>query len=114
MQVLRNIVPAIARTDDKNILTFPSVTVGVLAGVQDLAGEIAQGGDVRGSRHAPDACGRDDVSRVYFAFGTVSAPKHNRPPLRFLVVGAALKFGSRPEIELHAFRIGFKPTGNFV
>src|ERR1700751_1193753 len=114
MQVLRNIVPAIARTDDKDILTFPSVTVVVLAGVQDLAGEIAQCGNVREIRNAANACGQDDVSRVYLAFGTVSAPEHNRPPLRFLVVGAALKFGSRPEIELHAFRIGFKPTGNFV
>ena len=51
---------------------------------------------------------------VGIALGAAGAPEHNRPALRFLVVGAALKFGSRPEIELHAFRIGFKPTGNFV
>ena len=65
MQVLRNIVPAIARTDDKDILTFPRVTVVILAGVQDLAGEIAQCGNVREIRNAANACAGRRVAGVF-------------------------------------------------
>ena len=47
MQILRDVMAAVAGSDHERLLVFPILTVGVLAGMQHRAGEILQAGDVR-------------------------------------------------------------------
>ena len=51
---------------------------------------------------------------VHLSLRAVSAAEHHRPSALLFVVRAALEFGGRPIVELHAFHIGLEPSGNFV
>lgn len=63
---------------------------------------------------AANSGGHDDVPRVHFPFSAVGTTQHNGPSSLSLVVCAALKLGSGPVVELHAFDIGLEPAGKFV
>jgi hypothetical protein len=41
MEILRDVVAAVARADDKNVLALPHVAIVVLTGVQNFAAEVA-------------------------------------------------------------------------
>ena len=114
VQVLRNIVAAVAGADDEDVLALPRLAVVVLAGVQNLAAEVAQRRDIRKARNAADSGRHDDVSRMHLPLRAVRATQHDRPSPFSFVVGAALEFGGRPVVELHAFHIGLEPAGKFV
>ena len=68
VQVLRDVVAAVASADDKGALALPCLAIVVLAGVQDLAAEARQRRDVRQARNAADAGGHDHVSRMHLAW----------------------------------------------
>ena len=58
MEVLRNIVAAVAGADDQGVPALPCLAVAVLAGVQDRAAEVWQRRDIGEARDAADAgCG---------------------------------------------------------
>src|SRR5260370_39937704 len=79
VQVLRNIMAAVARADDKDFLALPHLAVVVLAGVQNRAAEFAQRRNIRKARNTADSGGHDDVPRVHLPFRAVRTTEHNGP-----------------------------------
>src|SRR6185503_5235984 len=114
VQVLRDIVTAVAGTDDDGAPALPRLAVLVLAGMNDGPGKIPQGRDVRNARDAAHAGCEHYVPRMELALRAVRAAHHDRPALRLIVVHAALEIGAGPVIELHAFRVGLEPVGELV
>ena len=70
VQVLRNIVTAVAGADDEDVLPFPGLAIVVLAGVENLPAEVAQGRDIGKVRNAADAGSHDYMSRTYLPLGS--------------------------------------------
>src|SRR5205823_13874514 len=80
IEVLRNIVAAVAGADDEGVPALPFLAVNVLAGVQNLAAEVAQRRDV-GKVGVSAGPGRNaDVSRTLFRFRAVSPTPPDVPP----------------------------------
>src|SRR5277367_5283525 len=105
---------AVASADDQDALAPPRLAVFVLAGVQNLAAEVAQRRNIGKARNAAYSSGDDDMLRTHFPFCAVGPTEHYGPSLLALVVLAALEFAGRPIVELHAFHIGLEPRGKFV
>ncbi len=114
MQVLRDIMAAVARADDENVLAPPCLAVVVLTGVQNFAAEVAQARNIRKARNAAHAGGHHDVARVHLPLRAVGQTQDNGPSVRFFVVAAAFEFGAGPIIQLQAFHIGLEPGGQLV
>ncbi len=64
MQVLRDIVAAVAGADHQRAFALPRFAVAILAGMQNRAGEIFQAGNIRQIRNAADAGGQHDMPRM--------------------------------------------------
>ena len=114
MQILRDVVAAVAGADHDRRLAAPFFTVAVLAGMQHRAGEILQGRDVRHIRDAADAGRHHDVARMHRALAAIGAAQHHRPASFRLIVGATLELGAGPEVQLHGVDIGLEPVGELV
>ncbi len=114
MQVLRDVVAAVAGADHQRALTLPFLAVGVAAGMQHRAFEILQRRNLRQVRNAADAGGHHDMPRMHFARRAVGAAQRHVPALLRLVIRAAREFGAGPEVELHAFDIALEPVGELV
>src|SRR6476620_9583787 len=113
-EVLRDIVAAVARADDENILASPGLAVTVSAGVQNLAAEVSQARNVGKARNTTRAGRQHDVARAHLPLRAVGPAQHDGPSFRIFVVGAAFEFGGRPVVQLHTFYIGFEPRGQLV
>ena len=114
MQVLRDIMAAVARADDESVLALPHLAVVVLTGVQNPAAEVAQARNIRKARNPARPGGHHDVARVHLPLRAVGPTQHDRPSFRFFVVAAAFEFGGRPIVQLQALHIGLEPGGQLV
>src|SRR4029079_18680907 len=114
VQVLRNVVTTVAGADDQYALAAPCFTIVVLAGMQNLAPEVAQTRDIGNIRNAADAGCHDDVSWTQLPLSAIRATQHDRPSLLGLVIGSTLELSCRPVVELHTFHVGFEPAGQLV
>ena len=114
MQVLRDIMAAVAGADDENVLAPPHLAIVVLTGVQNAAAEVAQARNVRKAWNPAGPRGHHDVARVHLPLRAVGPTQHDRPPFRCFVVAAAFEFGGRPIVQFHALDIGLEPGGQLV
>ena len=114
MQVLRDVVAAVAGADDEDVLALPRLAVVVLAGMQNRAAEVAQCRHVRKVRNAADAGRHDDVARMHLPPRAVRPTEQGGPALPPFVVRAALELGGGPVVQLHRFDIGLEPAGELV
>src|SRR5439155_23873326 len=114
IEVLRNIVAAVAGANDKDVLSPPFLAVTILAGVQNPAAEVPQRRDVGKVRNSARPGRHDDVSRTHFPLRAVRPMQHDGPALLRFVVGPAPEFRGGPVAELHAFYIGLEPAGKLV
>jgi hypothetical protein len=113
VQVLGDVVAAVAGTYHEDVPAPPGFAVVVLAGVEDRAGEVAQTRDVRQVRDAADAGRHDDVARAHLPRAAFAA-QQDGPALLLLVVRAALERGGGPVVELQRLDIGLEPAGELV
>ena len=114
MQVLRDVVAAVAGADHDGALALPALAVVILAGMHHLAGKVLQAGDFRHARNAADAGRQHDMARMHGALAAVGAAQRHRPAAVLLVVTAALELGLGPEVQLHGLDIGLEPVGELV
>ena len=99
MQILRDVVAAVAGADHDRALALPVLAVVVLAGMQHGAAKIFQAGNVRHARNAADAGGQHDMARMHRALAAIGAAQRHGPALFFLVVAAALELGPGPKFS---------------
>ena len=114
IEVLRDIMAAVARAYDKNALALPRLAILVLTGVQNFTAEITQACNIRKARNAADPGGHHDVARVHLPLGAIGPAQSDGPSLRVFVVAAALELGAGPIVQFHALYIGLEPSGEFV
>jgi hypothetical protein len=114
MQVLRDIMTAIARPDDKNVLARPCLAILVLTGVQNFAAEAAQARNIGEIGNAARPGGHHHVARVHLPLRAVGSAQHNGPSFFYFVVAAAFELGGRPIVQLHAVHVGLEPGGQLV
>src|SRR3979490_2295425 len=105
---------AVAGADHQRLFAPPFLTVAVLAGMQNRAGEVFQAGNIRQTWNAADAGGHHDVSRMHFAPAAVGPAQRHGPAFLFFIVAAALELGTGPVVKLHAFDKGLEPVGELV
>ena len=113
IEVLRDVVTAVAGADHDRALAFPVLAIVILARVHDLAGEIFQAGNLRQIRYAADAGREHHMPRTHGPPDAGAAQRHG-PAAFVLVVTAALEFGPGPEVQLHGLDIGLEPVGELV
>ena len=114
MQVLRDVVAAVAGADHESVLALPLLAVVVLAGMQNLAGEVRKVG-ISGRLGMPLTPVASTTWRGCIVRLVPSAPRSTtvQRPCVF-VVAAALELGAGPEVQLHALDIGLEPVGELV
>src|SRR4030088_2252408 len=100
MQILRDVVAAIAGADHDRALALPVLAVVVLAGMHHLALKILDPGDIPHAWNAADAGSEHHMARMHGAAGAVGAAQRHGPTAFVLVLVAALEFGLFPEIQL--------------
>jgi hypothetical protein len=113
MEILRDVMAAVARADDESGLFLPSLAILVFTGVQNFTAEIAQPRNIRNARDAAHAGRHHDVARVHLPRPVGETHQH-RPSLRRFIVTAACEFAARPIVEFHALHIGLEPGGQLV
>src|SRR5262249_36307007 len=96
IKVLRDIMAAVPRADDKRALALPRLAVLVLTGVQNFATEVAQAWKIRNARNAAHSGRHHDVARVHLPLRAVGAAENDGPSIRVFVIGAAFELGARP------------------
>src|ERR1700744_1318028 len=114
MQVLRDVVTAVAGTDYERGLAAPCLAIMILTGMQYPAGEILQRRDVRHICDAANAGCYHDMPWMHRAPAAVGSAQHHSPSSFRLMVGAAFEFCTGPVVQLHGVDIGFEPVGELV
>ena len=114
MQVLRDVVAAVAGADDERALARPCGSVVVLARMQHLAAESAQRRDLRQVGNAAHAGRHHQMPRMHFALLALRRAHDGRPPFGGYVVRAAFELAARPVVELHRLDVGLEPVGELV
>ena len=114
MQVLRDVVAAVAGADHDRAFALPVLAIVVLARVHHRAAKILQAGNLGHARNAADAGRQHDMARMHGTLAAVGAAQRHRPALFHLVIAAALELGLGPEVQLHALDVGFEPVGELV
>src|SRR5258708_21518601 len=111
IKIVRDVVTAVAGADHDRALALPVLAVVVLARMHHGALKIVQAGNLRHARNAADASGEHDMAWMHGAFAAVGTAQRHGPALLLLVIAAARELGLGPEVQLHAFDIGFEPVG---
>ncbi len=114
MQVLRDIVAAVAGADHQRLFAFPFLAVVISAGMQDRTGEVFQAGNIGHTRNPADAGGQHDMARMHRALAAVGPAQRHGPAFFLFIIAATLELGTGPVVELHTFDIGLEPVGQFV
>ena len=114
IQVLCNVMTAVARPEDQHVALGPIGTFPEFTGMQDLSGKVRQARNIRPIGNAADTSRHDDMAWMDLPCAAVGQTQHHGPPLVLLVVGAASELGAGPEIELHDFDVGLEPAGDLV
>ena len=79
IKVLRDIVAAVAGADHQRCVCLPRLAVAILAGMENRAGKILQGRNIRQIRNAADAGRHHDMARMHHARAAVGAAQRHRP-----------------------------------
>ncbi len=114
MQILGDVVAAVAGADDDGVLAGPLIGIVVGMGVHDGAGELIETRYLRDVGNAADARRHDDVPGAHLAPGAVRQCQLRAPALRGIVVGSAGEFRCGPVVELHRLDIELEPVGELV
>ena len=101
VQVLRDIVAAVAGAHHQRLAALPGMAGGVLAGMQHRAREIVETRRLRTDRNGADAGGEDQMPRPEDAQRAILAPQRDFPASLGLIEHAVDHFGAWPDVEVH-------------
>ena len=114
MQILCDVVAAIAGADDEGPFALPALAVVIPAGMKHCPGKIRQARNLRHIRDAGNPGRHHHMARMHRPRGAVGSPQRHLPATFGRVIDTALEFGAGPEVELHGVDIGFEPVGELV
>src|ERR1051325_6409891 len=110
MQILGDVMAAVAGADDERAFAAPRLAVGVGARMHYRAAEVGEGGKLRHVWNAADTGSEHHMPRLQAALSAVGTLQADRPALRKLVGAPAEQFGASPVVELECLDVGLEPA----